>query len=83
MSEILLKIYEQVISGEDDTYRGRERIEKRVDELLRKYAADYGESETEAVKELAYAAALKAEQEGFQLGVRFALKVLWELHRES
>ena len=62
MSEILLKIYEQVISGEDDTYRGRERIEKRVDELLRKYAADYGESETVAFKELAYAAALNAEQ---------------------
>lgn len=80
MGETLLKIYEQVVSEDKSTYQGRKRIEEFVEELIRKHAADYGQEETQAVRELAYAAALKAEQQGFQLGIQFAIRLFLELY---
>ncbi len=78
MSELLWKIYERIVSEESDAYEGRKRSEERIEELIQKYAADFKQEETEAVRTLAYAAALKAEQEGFRLGVRFAVRLFMD-----
>lgn len=80
MNELLLKIYERIICEEGGTYEGRKRVEKCVDKLLQKHAADFGQKETEAVKVIAYAAACQAEQEGFRSGIRFAVSLYLELY---
>lgn len=85
MSGLLLKIYEQIVSQEQAAYKGRKRTEEWAEELLRKYAAEYGPAETEPLRSLLYAVSLKAEQEGFQLGIQFAFRLSAELyphHRE-
>ncbi|MCI8566585.1 MAG: hypothetical protein HFI39_09770 [Lachnospiraceae bacterium] len=79
MSELLLKIYEQIVSEESDTYEGKRRIEEYVEELFQKYAADFKQEKAEEIKTLVYAATLKAEQEGFRLGVRFVTRLLLDL----
>ncbi len=80
MGELLLKIYEQVVSEDKSTYQGRKRVEECVEELIRKHVGDFGQEEAQAVRELAYAAGLKAEQQGFQLGVQFAIRLFLELY---
>ncbi len=79
MNELFRKIYDEVISREPDALEARKRIEMKVQTLVEPYQDRLTDSEMETLKDLMYSIAPVAEQEGVQLGIQFAFKILLEL----
>lgn len=79
MNELLKKIYENVICYEKDALQMGERMDTVVNDLIEPYTEHFKEQDIETVKELMYAICLKSEQEGFQLGIQYTLKMLIQL----
>jgi hypothetical protein len=79
MSELLLKIYQQVIENEDEAVDAGRRIDEWINHLTEPYQDQLKADETEKLKELMYSTAIKSEQEGFQLGVIILVKLMTEL----
>ncbi len=79
MNELFRKIYDEVISREPDALEARKRIEMKVQTLVEPYQDRLTDSEMETLKDLMYSIAPTAEQEGVQLGIQFAFKILLEL----
>lgn len=82
MSELLLKIYERVISSEEATFKMELRVNDWVEKLTKDYKKQLREEEMEKLRDLMYSIALKAEQEGFQLGIQFTLQLIKELNTD-
>ena len=79
MNELLKKIYENVIAYEDDTLEIGKALDKQVNELLEPYKNQFNEKDMETIRQLMYAILLKAEQEGFQLGVKYSVQMIFKL----
>lgn len=79
MNELLKKIYESVITYEKDTVEMGSRVEIEINKLIKPYAEQLTDKEMEQLKNLLYQTALTAEQEGFQLGIKYTLKLLFDL----
>lgn len=78
MSELLLKIYENVIRYEEEAISMEKRITGEVDRLTKPYARKLDIKELETMQDIIFDIALTAEQEGFQLGVKYLAKLLAE-----
>ena len=76
MNELIKKIYEQIIYHEKEGIEMDKRVISEIDKLIIPYIGQLKETELEEIKNLMYATALTAEQEGFQLGVKYATKML-------
>lgn len=79
MNELLKKIYESVITYEKDTVEMGSRVEIEINKLIKPYTGQLTDEEIEQIKALLYQTALTAEQEGFQLGIKYTLKMLFDL----
>ena len=79
MNELLKKIYENVIAYEDDTLEVDKALDKQVKDLLEPYKNQFNEKDMETIRQLMYAILLKAEQEGFQLGVKYSVQMILKL----
>ncbi|WP_099203892.1 hypothetical protein [Scatolibacter rhodanostii] len=79
MNELLKKTYEAVICYEKDTIEMSSRVDAEINTLLKTYAKQSTDKETEQIKSLLYQTALTAEQEGFQLGIKYTLKTLLDI----
>lgn len=79
MNELLKKIYESVITYEKDTVEMGSRVDVEINKLIKPYAEQLTDKEMEQLKNLLYQTALTAEQEGFQLGIKYTLKLLFDL----
>lgn len=79
MNELLKKIYESVITYEKDTVEMGSRVEIEINKLIKPYTGQLTDEEIEQIKTLLYQTALTAEQEGFQLGIKYTLKMLFDL----
>ncbi len=79
MNERLKKIYEHIICREKEAIEMDKRVSVEIDMLSTPYIERLKETELEELKDLMYAAALTAEQEGFQLGMGYAIKLLISL----
>lgn len=79
MNELLKKIYESVITYEKDTVEMGRRVDVEINKLIKPYAEQLTDKEMEQIKTLLYQTALTAEQEGFQLGIKYTLKILFNL----
>ena len=78
MTELLLKIYENVIRHEKEAINMEKRITEEVDRVVKPYEGKLNIEELEAMQDIIFDIALTAEQEGFQLGVKYFAKLLAE-----
>jgi len=83
MNELLKKIYEQVISNEEETIKAGKRVDEWINKLTENYTNQLNSNDMEILKDLMYSVALKAQQEGFQLGMQFTIKIMQELFADS
>jgi predicted nucleic acid-binding protein len=76
MNKLFKEIFEHVISHEIKGKEMDKRVNKEINTLVIPYNMQLKETELEELKNLMYATALTAEQEGFQLGMEYAIKIL-------
>ncbi len=76
MDEMLNKIYRKIVIYERETVQANRMMDDEVCVILDEYKLQLQDVDQETLKELAYSVLPIAEQTGFRLGVRFALKFL-------
>ena len=79
MKDLLEKIYESVISQEEDAFEMDKRINTCMEEYISRYKDDFSEQDIERIRDFAYYAVLTTEKEAFQLGIKYAVKMLLSL----
>ncbi len=83
MSELLKKIYEDVIQHERVSVEMGNRVDRWVDTLTAPYKEQLNAEQMEQLRNLMYSTAIKAEEEGFQLGIRMIVKLVLEMVTNS
>jgi len=83
MSELLKKIYEDVIQHERISVEMGKRVDAWVDTLTAPYKGQLDADQMEQLRNLMYSTAIKAEEEGFQLGIRMIVKLVLEMVMDS
>ncbi len=83
MSELLKKIYEDVIQHERVSVEMGNRVDRWVDTLTAPYKEQLNAEQMEQLRNLMYSTAIKAEEEGFQLGIRMIVKLVLEMVMDS
>lgn len=81
MKSLLKKIYENVICYEEDAIQMDKTINKEIEELLLKCCSKFKDDEIEQLKSNIYQLALTAEQEGFELGMKYAYRLFVGLEK--
>ena len=79
MNELLKKIYEKVISQEEDIFQMDKRINDCMEEYISRYKEDFSEKDMERIRDCVYYAVLTSELEAFQLGIKYTVKMLLSL----
>ena len=79
MNELLKKVFETVIIYEKDTVKMGGRVYAEINQLVQSSKDQFADSDMEKIKSLLYQTALTAEEEGFQLGLKYALKIMMDL----
>lgn len=79
MDELIKKIYVEIISYEKDVLKAGAELDKEVVDLIKPYQEELDEKSLEIVKTLMYQAILVAEQTGFWLGIKFAVKFIMKI----
>lgn len=83
MRELFKKIYENVISKEEDTYQMDKRLGDRMEAYISRYQERFSEKDMEALRDCVYYAILLAEEEAFYLGMKYMVKMLLSILEES
>ena len=83
MSELLRKIYEQAIQDEDIAVAMGRRVDDWAKSLTVPYKDVLDEDQMELLRDLLFSTATKAEEEGFQLGIRVIVKLVLEIIADS
>lgn len=83
MSELLRKIYEDVIQHERVAVEMGKRVDRWIDELTTPYMEQLDAGQMEQLRNLMYSTAIKAEEEAFQLAVRIIVKLVLEMLSDS
>lgn len=79
MNELIKKIYMEIICYEEDVLKTGKQLDREVATLLKPYEEELDEKHLEIVKTLMYQTILVAEQEGFWLGIKYAVKLMIEI----
>lgn len=79
MSELLKKIYEGVILHERVAVEMGNRVDRWIDTLTAPYKEQLDNGQMEQMRNLMYSTAIKAEEEGFQLGIRMIVRLMLEI----
>lgn len=77
MSE-LIKIYEAIVRHEEEAICMEKRITEEVERMTTPYEEKLNTDELEELQNVLFDIALTAEQEGFQLGVKYLAKLFAE-----
>ncbi len=80
MNELMKKIFEEIVCYEEETISRNRAIDTEVLHIVKRYKGKLNGEERETLQDQFCDLALLAEREGFYLGMRFALRVLMELH---
>ena len=83
MRELFKKIYENVISREEDTYQMDKRLGDCMEEYILRYQERFSEKDMDALRDCVYYAILLTEEEAFYLGMKYMVKMLLSLLEES
>lgn len=81
MKSLLKKIYENVICYEEDAIQMDKTINKEIEELLQKCCSQFKDDEIEQLKSNIYQLTLTTEQEGFELGMKYAYRLFVTLEK--
>ena len=76
MNETLKKIYEEVANKEDNAIKVLTEVDGAIKELTEEYEDKLNHEELEKLQDLLFSAALFGEQAGFEIGMKFTLKML-------
>ena len=76
MNELLRKIYMLVVKPQSDTIRIERYVDEDVYKLVEPLKEHLTDEETEKLTDLIFTANLTAEQAGFEIGIRFVLRLL-------
>ncbi len=79
MKELLMKIYNSVLVYEDDVVNISKVVDDEINLLVEPYQTRLSDDELETLKDLLSSTALTAEQTGFEVGMRFAIKLIFSL----
>lgn len=79
MEDLLSKIYDKVAFYEEDSIQLGKEFDCLVEDTLKPLEESKTEPEIEEIKELIYKASYSAEKFGFQIGVRFMVKLFMEM----
>lgn len=78
MSELVLKIYENIVRHEDEAIHMEKHISEKAIQLSRPFEKKLSIEEMEELQDIMFEIALTAEHEGFQLGAKYFAKLLAE-----
>lgn len=76
MNELLKKIYEKVISQEEDIFQMDKHINDCMEEYISRYKEDFSEKDMERIRDCVYYAVLTSQIEAFQMGMKYTVKTL-------
>ena len=79
MNETLQKIYDNIVCYEKETVEAGWRIDDEIKNLTQPHEKELDAEELDELKSIISQTALVAEREGFEIGVRFAIKLLTAL----
>ncbi len=79
MNNLLERIFDEIIYHEEDSWLITQNIEKHIDELITPYKDTLSQKDIEKLKDLMYCSAKNAEQEGFELGMKYLTKFIMNL----
>lgn len=77
MSELLRRFYEEIILTEQATIETNCRIDDKVKAIMENHVK--GSTTDEATREMCFDIVSLAEREGFNMGLKYAVKMLLEL----
>ena len=76
---MLLEIYREIIKNQHDTVRREGQVDDLIDQLVKPYEGKISSQDVDRLKDLLSAVALAGEEAGFEVGAKFAIKLLQEL----
>ncbi len=76
---MLKEIYREIIKQEHDTVVREGLVDDLIDQVTEPYNDQLGDRDMETLKDLLSAVALAGEEAGFEIGVKFAVRLLREL----
>lgn len=79
MNETLKKIYDDIVCYEKETVEAGWRIDSEIKDLTHPHEEKLDAEELDELKSIMSQTALVAGREGFEIGVRFALRLLTAL----
>jgi len=79
MSDLLERIYKEIIYYEEDAVRMENELATEIDRLLVKYTDRLGEGQMVQFRAVIYEAVFTAEAKAFWLGIRYAFRLSRQL----
>ncbi len=76
---MLKEIYQEIVKQEHDTVVREGLVDDSIDQITEPYKAQLSDRDMETLKDLLSAVALAGEEAGFEIGVKFTIKLLREL----
>lgn len=76
---MLKEIYQEIVKQEHDTVKREGLVDDLIDQLVRPYEGKISSQDVDTLKDLLSAVALAGEEAGFEVGARFAIRLLREL----
>lgn len=76
MNELLKKIYNNVLVYEEQVINISKVVDDEINNLIEPHQNKLSATELEELKDLLSSTALVAEQTGFEIGMRFAIKLI-------
>lgn len=76
---MLKEIYQEIVKQEHDTVKREGLVDDLIAQLVRPYEGKISSQDVDTLKDLLSAVALAGEEAGFEVGARFAIRLLREL----
>lgn len=76
---MLKEIYRKIIKNQHDTIEREGIVDDLIDQVTEPYKDQLSDGDMETLKNLLSAVALAGEEAGFEIGAKFAIKLLREL----
>ena len=76
---MLKEIYRKIIKNQHDTIEREGIVDDLIDQVTKPYKDQLSDRDMETLKDLLSAVALAGEEAGFEIGAKFAIKLLREL----
>ena len=76
---MLKEIYREIIKNQHDTVKREGQVDDLIDQVTEPYKDQLSDRDMETLKDLMSAVAQAGEEAGFEVGAKFAIKLLREL----